>query len=357
MFSSGAEFGSLALPGTEGLLISTNPLTDVSDEGETGLIEDWSHRVEHVSASGFIPSPGLTCMRLLFALENSDRRSECACMRFLLLVFVVFAASCASDAQRRGAASQLIPGDPAAPSQVTPDESMAIAQAYTRHPWRPFATNILHGKDKAGILVNTPDVGHEPQQERRGWWVPGQVNEGVPYKWGGFDDPATFDAAVGNGLAAGDVSSPEKRRADNAGVSAQAAGVDCSGFVSRCLKLPYVHDTSQLPAVCHELPSAQDLRAGDLLNIPRRHVILCAGWYDPQHTWIYYYETGGAPDYWKPGLKQAPLDALLALGYKPLRYKGMAYEPVPSGKQPREVLTRAIKTSATIIEHPTIGEP
>ncbi len=234
---------------------------------------------------------------------------------------------------------------------------MAIARSYAGHTWRPFARNILHGKDKAGILVNTPDVTHETGKERKGWWVPGEVNSGVPYKWGGFDDPASFDVAIANGSAGGDVSSPEKRRADNAAVSANAAGVDCSGFVSRCLKLPTVHDTRQLPEVCTELASAKDLQPGDVLNIPHRHVILCAGWYDPERTWIYYYETGGAPDYWKPGLKQAPLEALLALGYKPLRYKGMAHELVPSGKQPKEVLTRAVKASAQVVTNPTIGEP
>jgi cell wall-associated NlpC family hydrolase len=276
---------------------------------------------------------------------------KCALSALLLLV-----TSCGSmNSPAKPAA--LISGDPSAPSQITPDESMAIAQGYANHAWRPFARNILHGKDKAGILVNTPDVTHEPQQDRKGWWVPGEVNSGVPYKWGGFDDPASFDLAITNGSAGGDVSSPQKRRADNAAVSASAAGVDCSGFVSRCLKLPRVHDTSQLPAVCHELASAQELQPGDVLNIPHRHVILCAGWYDAQHTWIYYYETGGAPDYWKPGLKQAPLDALLALGYKPLRYQGMAHELVPSGKQPKEVLTRAIKASAVVVTNPTVGEP
>jgi len=247
-----------------------------------------------------------------------------------------------------------MPGDASAPSQLTPVESMATAQSLATHAWRPFSNNILHGKDKAGVLVNTPDISHEPANERRGWWVPGEVNTGVPYKWGGFDDPASFDAAIANGRAGGDVSSPEKRRADNAAVSAQAAGVDCSGFVSRCLKLPTVHDTTQLPAVCTELPSAADLRPGDVLNIPRRHTVLCAGWSNPEHTWIYYYETGGGPQYWKPGLKKAPLDSLLALGYKPLRYRGMAHEAVPSAK---EVLTRGVKATAVAVPNPTVGEP
>ena len=278
-------------------------------------------------------------------------------MKPLLFVLLLFTASCSTPSQTGDATSNLVPGDPSAPSQVTPDESMAIAQRYTRHSWQPFAKNILHGKDSRGVLVHTPDVTHDPDNDRRGWWMPGRTNEGVPYKWGGFDEPAAFDAAVANGLAAGDVSSPEKRRLDNAGVSAQATGVDCSGFVSRCLKLPSVHDTSQLPAICRELASAQDLQPGDILNIPRRHVILTAGWVDPAHTWIFYYETGGAPDFWKPGLKQTLLSALLDLGYKPLRYNGMAYEPVPSGKQPREVLTRALKSTAAVVTNPTIGEP
>jgi hypothetical protein len=183
--------------------------------------------------------------------------------------------------------------------------------------------------------------------------MPGEVNSGMPYKWGGFDDPASFDAAIANGFAAGDVSSPAKRRSDNAAVSAHAAGVDCSGFVSRCLKLPYVHDTAQLPSVCTILPNAQELRPGDLLNIPHRHVLLCAGWAMPDRQWIYFYETGGAPDFWKPGLKRAPIEALLALGYQPLRYRGMATETRTDGKQ---VLTRAARSASIVVTNPTIGE-
>ncbi len=251
----------------------------------------------------------------------------------------------------------LIPGDASAPSQVTPMEAMAIAQQLASHEWRPFAHNILHGKDRAGVWVNTPDVGLDPLLPRKGWWIPGEVNSGVPYKWGGFDDPASFDDAIAQGLAAGDVSSPEKRRADNSAVSRQAAGVDCSGFVSRCLKLPSVHDTTQLPAVCAELPSAHDLRPGDILNISHRHVILCAGWAKPDHSWLYYYETGGSPDYWKPGLKQAPLAALLALGYQPLRYRGMAHQAVADSKAPLEVLTRGIQSTAIAVPAPSVGEP
>ena len=271
-----------------------------------------------------------------------------------LLAAASVVAGCAATTNTAGSHPEtLTPGDASAPSQVTPSETLAMAQRMATHSWRPFAKNILHGKDKAGVVVQTPDAGFKEQPERPGWWLPGEVNTGMPYKWGGFDDPESFDSAIADGLAAGDVSSPAKRRADNTAVSAQAAGVDCSGFVSRCLRLPTVHDSTQLPAVCNVLPSAQDLRPGDLLNVPHHHVVLCAGWATPDHRWIYYYETGGPPDYWKPGLKQAPVDSLIALGYQPLRYRGMATTTVTDGKQ---VLTRGARTAAAVVANPVIGE-
>lgn len=248
----------------------------------------------------------------------------------------------------------LVPGDPGAPSQVTPSEALALAESFAKHHWRPFARNVLHGPDAAGVVVNTPDVGFSDHLSRLGWWLPGEMNQGVPYKWGGFDDLFSFDQGVSAGLAAGDVSSPAKRRADNAGVSARASGLDCSGFVSRCLKLPTVHDTTQLPSVCTLLQNPQDLRPGDLLNVPHGHVVLCAGWARPDRSWVYYYETGGPPDYWKPGLKEAPLAAMLELGYKPLRYNGMAREQATSGK---EVLTRSARAKVAVVTEPVIGEP
>jgi len=296
-----------------------------------------------------------SCLRLhLFDPVTVDLHSPR--MKYLHFLIIPLITACATEPTAQPPPS-LVPGEASAPSQITPRESMAIAQQLSTHPWRPFSQNILHGKDKKGVVVQTPDISHEPGQSRKGWWVPGEVNIGVPYKWGGFDDLASFDAAIANGLAGGDVSSPEKRRADNVAVSTRAAGVDCSGFVSRCLKLPSVHDTTQLPAICTELRSPQDLRPGDLLNISHRHVVLCAGWANPEHTWIYYYETGGSPDYWKPALKRAPLDGMLALGYKPLRYRGMAREALPPGRDSKDVLTRGVKSTAVAVPNPTVGEP
>lgn len=272
---------------------------------------------------------------------------------FLLLTLAACTSTQQLDPTGKNATPAVMPGDPAAPSQVTPGEALDIAESYVRHSWRPFARNILHGKDAKGVLVNTPDAGFTDTQQRSGWWLPGEASQGVPYKWGGFDDLASFDQGVAGGKAAGDVSSAAKRTSDNDGISIHASGVDCSGFISRCLKLPGVHDTSQLPSVCHPI-AASDLRPGDLLNIPRGHVVLCAGWAGAAKNWVYYFETGGPPEYWKPGLKQAPLAAMLELGYQPLRYRGMARESGVSGK---EVLTRSLRSRADIVAKPVIGEP
>jgi len=270
-----------------------------------------------------------------------------------MLLAGIFLAGCAAVPTQPVAAPEWTPGAASAPSQVTPHEALAMAEALTHHQWRPFARNILHGPDAGGVRVDTPDAGYHPPSKRNGWWVPGEINEGIPYKWGGFDDPASFDGKVAAGFAAGDVATPEKRRADNAAVSAQAAGVDCSGFVAKCLKLPGPCDSAQLPFVCDVLPDAMDLRPGDVLNIPRRHAMLVAGWAKPDKSWILYYENGGVPE-WKPALKQAPLAALLKLGYQPLRYRGMARETVPSGK---EILTRAMRAKTIVVENPVVGDP
>ena len=45
---------------------------------------------------------------------------------------------------------------------------------------------------------------------------------------------------------------------------------------------------------------------------------------------------------------------MLELGYKPLRYIGMAREQATSGK---EVLTRSARAKVAVVSEPVIGEP
>ncbi|HJT79685.1 MAG TPA: hypothetical protein VJ719_00690, partial [Chthoniobacterales bacterium] len=126
---------------------------------------------------------------------------------------------------------------PAARAQtVTRAEALGIAETYIQHRWHASPRNLLHGKDRNGIEVHTPDRdGHRGNPLDECWRV-NQENVGVAYKWGGDDTPATFSLGIKGGKAAGDVYTLEKRRLDDAAVSNQAVGIDCSGFICRCWK-------------------------------------------------------------------------------------------------------------------------
>lgn len=210
----------------------------------------------------------------------------------------------------------------AAPSEVTRSAVMSKAMRYASHAWTASGANVRHGLDGAGIRVDTPDQGYQKRGAVPGYWVPGVVNQGVPYQWGGFSTPEEFDRGLAAGLAAGDVYTDEKRRLLYDGVSREAVGIDCSGFVSRCWDLPKAYSTRELATICVPLPSWDDLKPGDALNLYNGHVLLFCGWVNPERKFIAAYETGGPPD-WKVIRHVIGVDFLKRKGYRPLRYQGI----------------------------------
>ena len=205
---------------------------------------------------------------------------------------------------------------------VTRKECLAIAERYRVHPWKPTEQNIRHGRDGAGIQVDTPDCRFNPPGSIAGWWVPDQVNRGVPYQWGGFSTPEQFDKGLALGYAAGDVYTEAKRAALDHAVSRQAVGIDCSGFVSRCWKLRRSYSTRELPSLCRPVTSWPDLKPGDILNTHNAHVLLFAGWEDSGKARLIAYETGCPPD-WKVIRHAIDVAWLRRLGYQAWRYRGM----------------------------------
>lgn len=207
---------------------------------------------------------------------------------------------------------------------VTSAEAMATAEAYRQHAWTPGAANAFHGKDREGVQVDTPDENFRPATGTRpGWWRTGAVNLGVPYMWGGFCSLEEFDAGVAAGKYAGDVYTARKRELLDGAVSRQAVGIDCSGFISRCWKLPRSYSTRELADLCEPLADPKQLRAGDILNLHNAHVLLFKEFTDETKTRLRAYETG-APPTWKVMLDEMGLPWLLGQGYKPYRYKRMA---------------------------------
>lgn len=124
------------------------------------------------------------------------------------------------------------------------------------------------------------------KQEHKYWRRParyaagdvGKPQNGLPYKWGGFDDAAAFQshvAAPRNQLA-GDVCTC-REAVYNQCIVGEAAGVDCSGFVSRAWGLSSHTGTSSLASVSRPLRGLADLRPGDALNRAGSHVRLFIG--------------------------------------------------------------------------------
>jgi hypothetical protein len=232
-------------------------------------------------------------------------------MRFLLAVLCAVLVSCADLAlstQQMGS-----------PSRVTRAEALAMAEQYRSHQWMPQAANVLHGDDKEGIRVDTPDISYE--EGIPGWWRAGVMATGVPYQWGGFSSLEEFDAGVKAGLAAGDVYTSAKRKMLDDAVSKHAVGVDCSGFISRCWKLPRSYSTRELPFLCQKIEWA-DLEPGDIVNTHNAHVLLFAGWVDGRKAKLTAYETGSPPT-WKVLKHDLGVEWLKSMGYQPYRYYGI----------------------------------
>lgn len=203
---------------------------------------------------------------------------------------------------------------------ITRTEALKIAETYVGHRWQAVAANVRHGKDSAGVEIHTPDRASGHGDPASDCWIADAQNTGVAYKWGGFDTPEKFDVGIRAGKAAGDVYSAEKRRKGGAAVSGDAVGIDCSGFISRCWKLPRKHSTTMLFGLCERLASPAALKPADVMNTAEGHVLLFVRWLDAEKTRARFYES--AP-FSKTRASENTVADLLASGYQPLRYRSI----------------------------------
>jgi len=233
---------------------------------------------------------------------------------------VVLAACAVPSCETAAGRKQASLWEPA--GSVKRHEAIAIADSYVRHRWRPTALNVFHGRDENGIRVDTPDAHYDAGAGGGGWWQPGKINTGLPYKWGGFDTPEQFDAALKRGLMAGDVYSDEKRALDNEAVSDLCAGIDCSGFISRCWRLSAPFSTHEISKICDPLPDFDQLRPGDAVNKESEHILLFAG-VAKDHPGNFIVYDVGCPPHWKAARHLTPVEWLRKNDYKPWRYRGI----------------------------------
>ncbi len=213
---------------------------------------------------------------------------------------------------------------PAPAATVTRAEAVSTALAYTRLKWQARKRHAHHGSDPDGQRVDTPDAGAAATQGKVFWWKTTGQNVGMPYQWGGFDTPRSFVQRLREDevVYAGDYASAAKVAGGDEAVSRYAAGIDCSGFVSRCWRLERPYSTRELGALCRELPSEKDLQPGDIMLRPGVHVVLFIRWVDAEKTRFHAAESGGGLQ-WNCYEVCYRTQMLKGSGYRAYRYRGM----------------------------------
>ena len=113
---------------------------------------------------------------------------------------------------------------------------------------------------------------------------------GVAYNWGGFDMVEQFKTKINNGVVAGN-----NKLCDSMHIYTNFAGVDCSGFVSRCWELGSKESTNGLDKISTAI-SWTDLKQGDITNKPGSHTRLFDCFTEGTNQMYMYESTTGSYD-------------------------------------------------------------
>ncbi|HPO54419.1 MAG TPA: T9SS type A sorting domain-containing protein [Ignavibacteriaceae bacterium] len=149
--------------------------------------------------------------------------------------------------------NRLLPTEEYVPEVQTEETSLAVnratalrtADTYVMQKYSCTSANLAPTAITApgGDIVKTPS-----------WLIVG-FNARVPYKWGGFNTIAQFSTGILSNKFAGDIHTD--------GVSSDAVGVDCSGFVSRCWQRTSHVSTAYMPNISTVLPDWDALKPAD----------------------------------------------------------------------------------------------
>ena len=135
----------------------------------------------------------------------------------------------------------------------------------------------MHGIDKNGRYVDTPDITWKGEEFDCGWWKPGQLNIGIPYGWGNASSLEDFDLGIAEGKYAGNVPEDTSRFGSH-----ECVGVDCSGLVTVCWELPKKIRARDIPEIA-DLVDIKDIRQGDVFAITS-HVMLFKEFTDEERS-------------------------------------------------------------------------
>ncbi|MDX9780538.1 MAG: T9SS type A sorting domain-containing protein [bacterium] len=179
---------------------------------------------------------------------------------------------------------------------VTRAEALEIADAHVRHVWTATAANI----GERGVAVSAP-------------WVQVGENNSIPYKWGGWNTIAQFDAGIAAGKLAGDVNTSDVDWT-------YSVGNDCSGYVSICWKTAQKYGTATIGNVSYQLSSINDLLPGDATNKSGNHIRLFVEWTDDGKLIQAEATSSGTPGWFT---RYYTFTVSGITGYVPIRYNNI----------------------------------
>jgi hypothetical protein len=154
--------------------------------------------------------------------------------------------------------------------RITRAEILGASRAYLSVNWVMGADNFSKSGIENACIVT--EWKHWMRPRHFGRSMIGQTIGPMPYRWGGADTPASFKRRIEEGALAGDICTCRDDRYNQCVVE-EAAGVDCSGFVSRAWGIPK-RGTTGLLDVATPVSSLSSMRPGDALNWPGHHVRL-----------------------------------------------------------------------------------
>jgi hypothetical protein len=201
---------------------------------------------------------------------------------------------------------------------VTRAEALAIADTHVRHVWTATAANI----GERGVAVSAP-------------WVQVGENVSIPYKCGGWNTIAQFDAGIAAGKLAGDINT-------SAVDWTYSVGNDCSGYVSICWKTAQKYGTSTFSSISWQLSSVNDLLPGDATNKAGSHIRLFVEWTSDGKLLQAEATSSGTPG-WFTRYYTWTVSGIT--GYVPIRYNNISGGQIPP---PRPTLLTAISSADSV---------
>jgi hypothetical protein len=208
-------------------------------------------------------------------------------------------------------------GQPLA-AEAPSEEALAVMTARSREQVVSTALPFETAAWTASPQAYGPDPDRQckgfSDRVRRPWYIQGHLNgaiTGLPYCWGCKYSIDRFTAAIKGGKLAGNICTKEDPRLD-------AAGVDCSGFVSEAWGMVGHFTTEKIPSISDEI-RLTDLRPGDVLNKPGSHVMLFLRFTSAGRIEVIQAATNDCQG--RVCRRQYVLTALINSGYKPRKAK------------------------------------